>query len=368
MDFRSWLFALPVALALAASAPAQMGDEPPRLPAPTPAPAPAAREQSAPAVSTQAAPAHVAPPGWGCRWFVDAGLYVLQPTWDNNPAAVILQSNSVAVHKLDFATDVAPWVRVGCVAGQGLEFGLRYWGLDRSSARFLVENPGPPVRIETQFLRNLPGAAPQLNVVSTTAGDRLAVSGRLDLDVWDLEVSQQACVGQWSFLLGGGLRFADLRQGAQAERTNPAFASAGAVVSVATSVTAQSEFRGAGPTVALEAHRSLGCGLSLYGSARGTLLYGDNEQRASLRDVQRNLTTSQVTTTNTSSRFSSKDTLPVTELEVGAAWEVAMAYKLLTVQVGLIHQVWHNAGSPTVPPGESDLGLFGVRVTAGLTF
>lgn len=302
------------------------------------------------------------------RFAASVGILLLHPTWDHNPAFVTLVGPNFTIHDFNWDAETGPRVWAGYVTDQGLGIGVRYWKFDNTANQVNLVNPGGGVRIETGFFHNIPGFVPPLNIDSQEAGDNLSISNGIDLDVWDLEVSQAFTFRDWMFQVLGGLRYANLRQSYEAGLLNEAAVVNGVPTRRQLNQRLAVDFEGFGPTLALELRRPLLGGLALFGNARGAILYGYNDQTAVLLDTQTNLATGAVTVANPSARYRFHDTLPVTELEIGAEWSRTFRSARILFQGALVSQTWHNAGAPGVQQGEADLGFFGFSLTTGLYY
>ena len=96
------------------------------------------------------------------------------------------------------------------------------------------------------------------------------------------------------------------------------------------------DFNGFGPTVAFEGHYRFGnSDFGLYGSTRGTLLFGSNAQNY--------FATTPMTSLAGSS--SAAGILPVGELEIGGEWSHCWGRFRLSAQLGVIGQIWFNGGN-----------------------
>src|SRR5262249_545187 len=122
---------------------------------------------------------------------------------------------------------------------------------------------------------------------NTSLADPLRFESRLELDVWDVEATQDWQAGSWSVLAAGGVRGVHLRQqdNGLRSRTGTFTTDPGTRVLFSTDadvLVSHRDFDGLGPVAALELHRPLGGkGLALYGNVRGAVLFGSGRQHAS---------------------------------------------------------------------------------------
>lgn len=289
------------------------------------------------------------------------GVYILYPHWESNPAYAISTGTGVLrQHQEDFSfhTEFAPYAFISYVGPTGLGLRSRFWRFDQTSTIFL-QNDG---------LSLISSAAPlNLQNSSLGAGDQLMFEGGLQITVIDLEATQVSNWGLWSLQLSGGVRYAHLSQ----HYNNLEIPASGSFDAISSG----HNFRGAGPTLAVEARRDLGFwGLGLYGSARGSLLFGTGRQNAFLVNNGNLLATASA---------SRSDVLPVTELELGLDWCKQIKNCRFFVQAAVVGQVWYGTGNAAnndiiVPAGQSlignsadntsNLGLFGGKLVLGLEF
>jgi hypothetical protein len=339
-------------------------------PAPTPVPAPAPAEK--PGTSPLSSPPQVCPSGecvcpWLCtlRWYcpdvhltAEVGATILWPYWNSNPAFVASVAGPVAsTRQTDFSYDAqfVPQLSLEMQGFGGLGFRAGWWGFAMSDTQFAL---GPAASAAP--------LGPQAAGLRPT--DSLGAFSRLRLDVWDFEATEDLTVGPWWMRFAGGVRYAHL-----AEAYN-------ATVRDATGTPVQEvfsghNFNGAGPTFAFSVNRPLGCThLYLYGNCRGSVLFGTAKQSASL--IGGAFTDTQDGSSN------SHGVLPVGEVEVGLGWECDYGLAHVFVRGGLVGQIWHAAGNSSrsaveVPalgpvgssaPVDSDLGLFGLALRAGIAY
>jgi hypothetical protein len=200
---------------------------------------------------------------------------------------------------------------------------------------------------------------------STT--DPIVANAKLEMNVWDFEVTDEIRCDKWSLLLSGGIRYAHLNQHYDAiDPLGDSF------------IQSSHGFNGAGPTLALEGRRHIGeTGLYLYGYSRGALLFGDSKQ-----DAYAGFLTNGVPSGLDGQAHSFQHpVMPVVELELGAGWQRAMGRGVVFVQGGLVAQCWFNAGNSSrsnfdinqsddgdATPKDDNLGLIGFSLKAGVNW
>jgi hypothetical protein len=288
------------------------------------------------------------------------GFYYIQPHWETNPSHTInftAQDGTTQIRQTDFDYDYefAPLIWLGWSNCDGMGFRLRYWHLE-TDASTLLTNDGTLA---------IDSAAPLgLQNLSTTAGDVLLFASDLKIRVYDAEVTQAAELCGWNLLVTGGLRYAHISQ-SYVHVELPTLGN-----TLVDAISSGHNFKGIGPTAALETRRGMG-GLAIYGSARGSILFGTGKQDST--QVVNN-------DPNTFASTSRDDVLPILEMEIGAEFTSEMCGSRMFVQAALVGQVWFGAGNaannelipvlvdPEVSDNSSNLGLFGLKVAVGVNY
>jgi hypothetical protein len=307
-----------------------------------------------------------------CGAYAGIGFYFIQPYWTSNPAFFELtttgdNSEVILGNQHDFGHDfeLAPlaWVGVRCCGGLGVR--ARWWGYDQSAQstitddrnNFLVLSATPLGLRTTDTL-----------IDSATSPETIAADSDLQITVFDLEATQDLQCGCWWITLAGGIRSAHVSQDYNVFHLDDE----GELIE---QILSGHNFNGAGPTVACEAHRPLCFGLGVFGSTRGSLLYGHAQQSVHLSDDD-----------DKSASYSHETLLPILEVEIGLEWRGWIGCAELFFQSGLVSQTWFGAGnasrSTTPSPGglpvsplrsgqttdDADLGLFGFSFAAGIKY
>lgn len=313
------------------------------------------------------------------------GLYWVQPQFSNNPAFTVSQAfvgqptRRGATRTVTDSTDivqhmeVAPQLWLGYVGESGLGARARWWSFSAATSQGVAVPAGT-----ADNLTSLESAAPlghSAFVDNDSKPASLYVTSKLRLEVWDAEALAGVQAGCWDLLLVGGMRYAQISQHYDAHSAGDTGLGTGFVQGAVLSVRT---FNGLGPTAALEARRSLGdSGLALYGSARGSILFGDARQH--VRDIFVN----GAGTFFDDASNRRNDILPVGELELGLEFSRAVGGARAFGQVAAVAQQWWGAGSASravnldsfgVPVHgggtvvDSDLGFFGVAFRLGLNY
>jgi hypothetical protein len=332
------------------------------------------------------------PPLFAGHFVGGAGAYLIKPFFQNNPAfstkvvqytewsppvSVMMPSfwvpSSVIRQEHDFCWDLnaAPLVWLGYVTDSGLGVRARWWRFDQSVQTCVINDgsttitSASPRGIEIVSEPHINEVVPfwamanTLEKGSALVGEKMGLASNLKLDVWDFEATQEAEAGRWRFLFSGGARYAHLSQNYNANLVSQ---NVGADIEALRS---GHNFSGAGPTLALEARRPLGnTGFAVYGNIRGSLLFGEAEQRVYLLTTSPGL----FGPNSYASLFrANRDTfLPVGEMELGAEYSRIFGWIHPFIRTGLVAQSWFGAGSASSDGG--NLGFLGLEVSAGLNY
>lgn len=236
-----------------------------------------------------------------------------------------------SLHPYEFQFDPSSRVWIGAQSEAGLGLRARYW--DFNSSADTVRLTATPTL--------LPGASAATviypaNILAVIPGDTLIASDRLAMQTFDLEGTRSMTLLNTKLTGAAGLRYAQIDQENSAQ-----------VVSALApgSLNWSRRFHGLGPSLAAEGRHPIGTfGLSLIGTARGALLFGQKTlQRSVTGDVTPN------------------PGAPNVELrgadEVSGVFEASFGaeYQLYDGPVGAITvrgmyegQLWTDAGAPTL--------------------
>lgn len=413
----SWQFLLGLlAVGLPAGlAAAQRPDDTHPLPLPPSAgPALAAPQEFAPA--EMSIPCGGAAPSERSGAIGGVGLYLLQPYFQNNLAyTVFLQqqvtrppfnpdrpntqtlaeiADRVSVHS---HLAVAPLVWLGYVNDDGFGGRARWWGFREGTSQTLnlppfagdvfigntTTPPTHPVIAVSGTQATIASAAPLgLMAFGDTVGVQhgaeatsFNVTTELSVQVGDLEVVQGFPAAGGKFLVAGGLRLARIDQ------TYNAFDAQSGGPAELRSLRSSYNFAGVGPTLALEARRPLGdSGLSLYGMARGSVVFGSAQQNALFFGQE-------LRNDDPNPQFAAEHrsrALPIAELETGVEYGRCVGSSWLFGEVALVGQEWFGAGSAsrsanatvatTLRPAlggaalDSNIAFLGLSIRMGLEY
>jgi hypothetical protein len=146
------------------------------------------------------------------------------------------------------------------------------------------------------------------------------VTSKLEMQYLDLEGLADIRPGCWDFLFSTGLRLLRIDQAYDAYGQS--------------ALLSGHSFDGVGPTLAVETRRFLGSsGLALYGSARGSVVFGSANQQAV------------IPVSDTFAADHRDRVMPIGELELGLEYDHQMSLGRLFAQIALVGQAWGGAGN-----------------------
>ncbi len=309
--------------------------------------------------------------GCGCnprQWYLGVEATFLAPLYDNGAAQFGLADTFGGTGVLfnsthDKADELsgAPRITLGYGGKDGIGIQGRYWELDNGVSSF--------------------GFAPAITT-GVNAGQPLGGSDSFNAYIVDLEATKEFSRGRWSLLGTFGARYAEYDR----ERTDSVF---GVVNGDVFSLSSQqgSAFHGTGLTSSLAGLRPLKnhpC-LSLYGSVRGSALFGQAESSV-ITHSSFSGPLSNAGSTNGAIGFDD-ETMFITELQAGLQWSrsVRSFNGRMFARAGFEYQFWNTkdqtaiAGSTSGTPGSSegfalargagnDFDLIGFNISTGFAW
>lgn len=283
---------------------------------------------------------------------VGVELSFLQPYFESNPAATMLSGDgdtfeSFTDIEFDFGTELSPRVWLEYSANNQMGIRAVWWDFDHGA------DPVSASPDDNGFGRISNPDFGDIDLSTTVPGSTYNTT--TDLHAWtlDIEGTRTFTGGCWKWLAAAGVRYAEIDQTYISDLQSAAGDLQGRI-----DYSHRSE--GFGPTVFLRAQRPILPGISLFGSARGSLLYGDS---ASTLDAVEDLDLDdQLRTLRLTGR---DDLLPIGEVQVGlqvsppggAVWRPYL-------HVALEGQHWAGAGNASSEDGS--LGFFGFNVALGV--
>jgi hypothetical protein len=233
---------------------------------------------------------------WNGHLMAGAGLYILKPYFQNNPAffmqisgPLVPPSSGISAitalnqHDFPWGLDAAPLAWVGYVSEGGFGVRARWWLFDQRSATSAVSDPNTTI-VSASPAGLSTTTSPTLGRVIFEPSE-MFLNSNLKLNVWDFEATRETVVGRWMLLASAGFRYAHLSQDYNAFQPFLTFHFSFPEPVEETShlvdlLSAGHNFNGAGPNVALEAKRPMGnSGFSLFANLRGTMLFGQSKQQ-----------------------------------------------------------------------------------------
>lgn len=323
---------------------------------------------------------------WSGHFFAGAGVYIVKPFFQNNPAVFARTTNETfgvdttssvtSVTQYDFCWDlnVTPVVWLGYVSECGWGVRTRWWLFDQESGGSITGDPN------TMIISAAPGglsirtpsfiSSPILQS-ALDSNSSMCVNSNLKLDVWDFEAIKETELGRWGLLFAAGVRYAHLSQNYRAFQAfqgefnpPPGVLIPSFFLHEVQQLSSGHNFSGAGPTLAIEAKRPIGNSrFSLFANLRGAMLFGDSKLQVG-RVTQTGALGQNVAVTTFQSAHDT--VLPVAELEMGVEYSRNWGQVRPFVRTGLVAMTWFDAGSASSLAG--DLGFLGLSVTAGLNY
>jgi hypothetical protein len=288
------------------------------------------------------------PKGYVIFW---GGAYLIQPTFQSDPAFLRTQGN--AVQQVDFTHHVsyAPTAGLGFTTKEGWGVRSQWFAFQQNSDASGTSAPDAAI-----------SAISPLSLGSANRAGNLQANSDFNLMAWDAEGTCTWNVSRCCLLVGSGVRYAHVSQDYAAFISSPDGSQ--------TAVRSGHNFNGAGPTFSVDGRLPLREGrLALYSKARFSVLFGEEREDYSAASTG-------VAALN--SAQSEVHVLPVGELEVGAEYSKLLGRHQRArffLQSGFVGQIWWGGGNASnVDPlagttaNGTNFGFVGVALRAGLTF
>jgi hypothetical protein len=317
-------------------------------------------------------------PTW--QLLAGAGFNLLAPFTDNNRAFTVTvpgPGGSAMTQSTDFGNPVAvaPRFWLGLASPSGWGFRAGYWNFEQtSSLRAVLDGGGPAGSAIASASPLGVGIATGTFLLGSGNADVLTATNRLNLSVLDFELTREIEAGRFFLMLSAGGRYAQLGQHYNATVVNTSNNFLGNAE--LDQLFSHQRFTGGGPTVALQGWYPLGrTRLSLYGLARGAILFGSNCQDAAATTITA-VGGLPAETQRGQVSGSRNAAVPVGELEIGVQWTAVWGRFTPFVRTGVVAQTWFNALTATTVPtlaGDSaslntNLSFVGVALQAGLCY
>jgi len=259
---------------------------------------------------------------WSGTFGAGAGGAYLFPYFSSNPA--FFTSTAVGARTVNnqqnFGTtgNGAPVAFISYTLDSGLGIQSNYFSFHNSNSQNATFNGAASLTDPAGTLFGTPANKAFANAYS-----------ELNMLVINLELTQKWVFGNCMWMrIGAGVEYAHIDQNYALNLFNGGTGN--------TASTINHGFTGWGPTISLEIHRRLGdTDFGVYGTARGTLLFGSVDQNY------------QFISTNAPVQGSSNSNLvmPVGELELGVEWGHCWGRLRVYGQLGVNGQIWGNGGN-----------------------
>ena len=288
------------------------------------------------------------------RWSAGVEFTLLRPHFESNPAFTTLVSdgdttNDFTQTEFQFDRELSPRVWVEALSHE--RFGVRatWWNFDHSAETAI----GIPDANGFGEISHPPFGT--VDISTTIPDSQLTANHELNATTVDIEATKALQVGCAGWLTGFGFRFADLEQSYNAVTQDENGVTTGTIDYL-------HQIEGFGPTISIRTSRPFTNQLSIFGAARGSLIFGDGEsQLTAVEDVDID---DSLTTTETLSR---DDLLPIGELQLGLQWTPpAYGVWIPYLHFAMEGQVWSGAGNASSE--DHNLGFFGFNVAVGIDF
>jgi hypothetical protein len=275
------------------------------------------------------------------------GGFLLAPSFQTDPAFV--RTSAGTTRQVDFTRnmDYAPLAGLGFTTCSNWGMRARWFDFDESASIAAVSAAGETLA---------PVSPAPLGIVPQAG----SLAARTDLDLTSVDVEGTYLVrgGQWSLLMGAGVRYVHISQD---------YAARLIAANGTTLAGSGHNFNGAGPTFSADGRLPLRTGrFALYSNLRFSALFGDDRETYYAQAP---------TGVITNRAQSSMDVLPIGELEVGAEYSWFARHCRFFVQAGFMGQVWWGAGnSSNIDPiagttaAGSNFGLYGLALRGGFEF
>ena len=178
----------------------------------------------------------------------------------------------------------------------------------------------------------------------------------LETHVFDLELTDALRLGdKWDLLLSAGYRYVEYRENNVANIT-----ALGAPITLATGFESQSY----GMTIGGELRRALGQRFALFGSARGSVLFGKEDEVFVVGLTIPGLVAGSLDLTERED----DNVKSILEFQVGGQWEYEFGNgSLLFVRGSVESQIWDNFSGTPILSSSASTGFFGFGIGLGLS-
>ena len=277
---------------------------------------------------------------------------MVKPRFESNVAFTVRDGDGTFFNfsetEFDYDTELTPRVYVGWRHQDGVGLRATWWQFDHGAATATASPPD-----STSGLISNPVFG-DVDISINDPDDVYSATTALNTYAIDLEATKQASFSSWDLGIGCGVRYASTKQNYFAQTRNDSNTLLG-------QIDYRHALEGIGPTISLEAYRSIATQFDIFGKARGSVLFGDGESRLNAgEDLD---LANPFTTVRTTHR---DDLLSIAEIQLGFRWQASpsrgKSFRPF-IAIALEGQVWNGAGNATSEEGT--LGFFGMNSAVG---
>ncbi|MBL8796694.1 MAG: hypothetical protein JNM56_22520 [Planctomycetia bacterium] len=242
-----------------------------------------------------------------------------------------LAAGAVVINEPEFSYEPAWRLWLGYQFDNGFGVRARYFQFDHNASA-------------SSDLSGVLGGAPPLTL-----------SYGLETHVFDLELTDTIRVAdKWDLLLSAGYRYVEYRENNTATITDGVNA-----ISLGLGFESQSY----GMTIGGELRRALGQRFALFGSARGSVLFGKEDQIINV-----GLTVPPIAGTIDLTEREDDNVKSIIEFQVGGQWQYELSRGgLLFVRGSVESQIWDNFTGVPILNSSASSGFFGFGLAVGIT-
>ncbi|MEM7476397.1 MAG: Lpg1974 family pore-forming outer membrane protein [Planctomycetota bacterium] len=289
--------------------------------------------------------------------FASYELALLKPVYSNSPAfyshdIVPGFDESATLTEFSYDIEASHRLELGYLCpSSNIGWRSRYWFFDSDDSKQSRSDVDVKIGVADD-----PDIA--IDTVSASSADFYLAEARSALDVFDIEAISKRKIYRNSVTLAGGIRYASVEHGYFGRDILAGFTE--------NLLQTQFNFRGLGPTLALQSRRQLGgSGFGWNIGTRGSLLFGNTDA-----------VWERITIAGSSDSIRQDNNfrmLPVCEMQCGLDYRRMLGSSRLELGTGFEGQAWINGGSPLSggqdgatdsdridTPFDEDLGFLGV--------
>ena len=284
---------------------------------------------------------------------------IVMPRFDRNVAfSTLTEDNnlnrSISETEFDYDFEFSPRVFFGWRHQDNVGLRVTWWQYDHAAA---TASANPPANGTGLIFHPEFGDVDhwQVDISENDPNHTMTAVSKLKTYAIDLEATHQSDFNSWVLGVGCGIRYAFTEQSYLLQNRDDDNQLRG-------QINYNHSLEGIGPTISLEAFRPVTGQVSIFGKARGSLLFDDG--RSTLVAGEDLDTSLPATTTKTTNR---DDLLSIAEIQLGLQWKANQKRgrslrPFLTV--AMEGQVWNGAGNAVSEEG--DLGFYGLNSGAGV--